>query len=111
VAAINDHIVPWKSSYRTLQHVRSDSRFVLSSGGHIAGIVNPPSPKAWYVTGAEYPDDPEQWRANAERHAGSWWEDWADWGAKRAGELIDPPPMGSEKHPVLGEAPGEYVRT
>jgi polyhydroxyalkanoate synthase len=111
VAAINDHIVPWTSSYRTLKHVRSDARFVLSSGGHIAGIVNPPSPKAWYVTGADYPDDPEQWRAGAERHAGSWWEDWADWGAKRAGELIDPPPMGSEKHPVLGDAPGEYVRT
>jgi polyhydroxyalkanoate synthase len=63
------------------------------------------------VTVAEYPDDPDQWRAGAERHAGSWWDDWADWGAKRAGELVEPPPMGSEKHPVLGEAPGEYVRT
>ena len=77
---------------------------MLSSGGHIAGIVNPPSPKAWYLTGDEYPDDPEQWRAGAERHAGSWWEDWADWSARSGpATLVDPPPMGSEKHPVLGD--------
>ena len=55
VSAINDHIVPWTSSYATLKHVRSDARFVLSSGGHIAGIVNPPSPKAWYLTGERIP--------------------------------------------------------
>lgn len=110
VAAINDHIVPWTSSYATLRHVRSDARFVLSSGGHIAGIVNPPSAKAWYETGAHQPDDPQQWRAAGERHAGSWWEDWARWGAERAGPLVEPPPIGSEKHPVLGDGPGDYVR-
>ena len=110
VAAINDHIVPWTSSYATLKHVRSNARFVLSSGGHIAGIVNPPSPKAWYVTGEEYPEDPQQWRAKGERHAGSWWEDWAEWGAKRSGALIDPPPVGSERHPVLGDGPGTFVK-
>jgi polyhydroxyalkanoate synthase subunit PhaC len=111
VSAINDHIVPWTSSYATLKHVRSDARFVLSSGGHIAGIVNPPSPKAWYLTGSEYPEDPQQWRASAERHAGSWWEDWTDWGAKRSGPMVEPPPVGSENYPVLGDGPGEYVRT
>ena len=110
VSAINDHIVPWTSSYATLKHVAGDARFVLSSGGHIAGIVNPPSPKAWYVTGDEYPDDPEKWRATGQRQAGSWWEDWAEWGAQRSGPLLDPPQMGSEKHPVLGDGPGEYVR-
>ncbi|HEY3260304.1 MAG TPA: alpha/beta fold hydrolase [Pseudonocardiaceae bacterium] len=110
VSAINDHIVPWTSSYATLKHVRSDARFVLSSGGHIAGIVNPPSPKAWYVTGDKYPDDPQQWRAEGERHAGSWWEDWAEWGAKRSGPLVDPPPIGSDSHPVLGDGPGNYVK-
>ncbi len=50
VSAINDHIVPWTSSYATIKHVSGDIRFVLSSGGHIAGIVNPPSPEAWYQT-------------------------------------------------------------
>jgi polyhydroxyalkanoate synthase len=111
VAAINDHIVPWTSSYATLKHVSSDTRFVLSSGGHIAGIVNPPSPKAWYLTGSEYPDDPQQWRAGAQKHGGSWWEDWTEWGAKRSGPLVEPPRVGSENHPVLGDGPGEYVRT
>jgi polyhydroxyalkanoate synthase subunit PhaC len=111
VSAINDHIVPWTSSYATLRHVDSEARFVLSSGGHIAGIVNPPSAKAWYLTGAEYPDDPQQWRESAQRHAGSWWEDWTLWGAKRSGELVEAPPVGSAQHPVLGDGPGEYVRT
>jgi polyhydroxyalkanoate synthase len=111
VSAINDHIVPWTSSYATLKHVRSDARFVLSSGGHIAGIVNPPSPKAWYLTGSEHPVDPQQWRAGAEKHAGSWWEDWTEWGAKRSGPLVEPPPTGSENHPVLGDGPGDYVRS
>jgi len=111
VSAVNDHIVPWTSSYATLRHVRGDARFVLSSGGHIAGIVNPPSAKAWYETGEQYPEDPRQWREKTERTPGSWWEDWARWGAERAGDLVEPPPVGSDSHPVLGDGPGEYVRT
>ena len=51
VSAINDHIVPWRSSYRTADLVSGPVRFVLGSGGHIAGIVNPPGPKAWYLVG------------------------------------------------------------
>ena len=111
VAAINDHIVPWTSSYATIQHVSGDVRFVLSSGGHIAGIVNPPGPKGWYETADHNPPTPQEWREAAQRHQGSWWEDWAEWGAKRAGEQIPPPPTGSERHPVLGDGPGDYVRT
>jgi polyhydroxyalkanoate synthase len=111
VAAINDHIVPWTSSYSTIKHVRGNTRFVLSSGGHIAGIVNPPSPKAWFETADDYPPTEQEWRAAAQRHAGSWWEDWASWGAQRTGELVTPPPMGSTEHPVLGDGPGEYVLT
>jgi polyhydroxyalkanoate synthase len=110
VSAINDHIVPWTSSYATLRQISGPARFVLSSGGHIAGIVNPPSPKAWYLTGEEYPDDPRQWREKSRRHAGSWWEDWAAWAAQRSGPLIDPPPLGSDHHPVLGDGPGQYVK-
>ena len=60
-------------------------RFVLSSGGHIAGIVNPPGPKAWYETGEHDPKDPARWRKAAERHDGSWWEDWTRWADARAG--------------------------
>jgi polyhydroxyalkanoate synthase subunit PhaC len=111
VAAINDHIVPWTSSYATIGHVSGEARFVLSSGGHIAGIVNPPGPKPWYEVAESNPATPSQWRAGARRQGGSWWEDWARWGSERAGPLIDPPRVGSERHPVLGDGPGEYVRT
>jgi polyhydroxyalkanoate synthase len=112
VAAINDHIVLWTSSYATTRHVTGDVRFVLSSGGHIAGIVNPPGPKAWYeVSKGANPETAQDWRAAATNKRGSWWEDWARWGAKRAGPLVDPPRVGSERHPVLGDGPGEYVKT
>lgn len=83
---------------------------MLSSGGHIAGIVNPPGPKAWYEAGEHSPRDPEQWRENAARRDGSWWEDWAAWADARAGRLVKPPSMGSQRYPVLAEAPGGYVQ-
>ena len=47
--------------------------------GHIAGIVNPPSLKSWYETAESNPADPAQWREDAQRHGGSWWEDWVAW--------------------------------
>jgi polyhydroxyalkanoate synthase len=114
VAAINDHIVPWTSSYQTIKHISGNARFVLSSGGHIAGIVNPPSPKAWYLTSDtadDNPESPDDWRAAATRHQGSWWDDWAWWAGQRAGEQVPPPPVGSDRHPVIGDGPGQYVRS
>jgi polyhydroxyalkanoate synthase len=114
VSAINDHIVPWQSSYKTTGLVSGRVRFVLSSGGHIAGIVNPPGPKAWYEvapTDDALPAGASAWRSAAERRAGSWWEDWARWSDEHAGPMQDPPRMGSERYPVLGDGPGTYVRT
>ncbi len=111
VSAENDHIVPWRSAYRTTQLVSGPARFVLSSGGHIAGIVNPPNPKAWYMVSGEVPADPEQWRTGATRKPGSWWEDWADWSDQHSGELVDPPGLGSAAYPVLEPGPGQYIRT
>ena len=110
VGAINDHIVPWPGSYKLTRELGGTVRFVLSSGGHIAGIVNPPGPKAWYEAGEHSPKDPAQWREAAKRHDGSWWEDWTGWADSRAGRLIPPPTMGSDRYPALGAAPGEYVR-
>jgi polyhydroxyalkanoate synthase len=113
VGAINDHIVPWHGSYQTVGLLGGSVRYVLSSGGHIAGIVNPPSPKAWFEAadsaGAANPADPDAWRAAATRHKGSWWEDWTAWSDARAGDLVQPPPMGSSRFPALADAPGEYV--
>ncbi|MCW2644593.1 MAG: Poly-beta-hydroxybutyrate polymerase domain protein [Pseudonocardiales bacterium] len=111
VGAENDHIVPWAAAYATTQLVSGPVRFVLSSGGHIAGIVNPPGPKGWYLAGDDTPPTAQAWRETADKYAGSWWDDWARWSHANAGELTDPPPVGSSAHPVLGKAPGEYVLT
>jgi polyhydroxyalkanoate synthase len=109
VSAENDHIVPWRSAYATTQLVSGPVRFVLSSGGHIAGIVNPPGPKGWYLTGEELPPTPQAWRELSVRHAGSWWEDWAAWSTASAGELVDVPATGSATFPVLQAGPGRYI--
>ena len=53
LAAVEDHIVPWTSSYASTRLLSGDVRFVLSSAGHIAGIVNPPNPKSRYWTNDE----------------------------------------------------------
>jgi polyhydroxyalkanoate synthase len=114
VSAINDHIVPWESAYKSVGLVSGPVRFVLGSGGHIAGIVSPPGPKAWHMvteTESALPPTGEAWRGAAERRPGSWWEDWASWSDANSGPVQDPPPMGSAKHPVLGDGPGTYVRT
>ncbi len=110
VGAVNDHIVPWHASYQATRLLGGDVRYVLSSGGHIAGIVNPPGPKAWYEVADSYPADAGQWRSGAVRHNGSWWQDWSDWAGRRAGGLVAPPPIGSENFPPLRDAPGDYVR-
>ncbi len=110
LAAQEDHIAPWKGSYLTTRALpNANTRFVLSASGHIAGIVNPPNPKAWYLVGESTPPDPEEWRAAATRHEGSWWEDWAAWLGDRAGAQVSPPKMGSKRHAPRGDAPGEYV--
>jgi polyhydroxyalkanoate synthase subunit PhaC len=109
VGAVNDHIVPWHASYQATHLLGGDVRYVLSSGGHIAGIVNPPGPKAWHEVADAYPGEAEQWRSCAVRQDGSWWQDWADWAGRRAGPLITPPPMGSDNFPPLRNAPGLYV--
>jgi polyhydroxyalkanoate synthase subunit PhaC len=109
VGAINDHIVPWHASYETTRLLGGSVRYVLSSGGHIAGIVNPPGPKAWYQASTRTPASPDEWHASATKHNGSWWEDWTQWSDKRAGDRIEPPPLGSERYPALADAPGSYI--
>ncbi|WP_020107816.1 alpha/beta hydrolase [Nocardia sp. 348MFTsu5.1] len=117
VGAVNDHIVPWAASYKSVHLLGGDVRFVLSNGGHIAGAVNPPNPRSYFHSvGAPQsrksptlPSDPEVWRAKAEKQSGSWWEDWAAWSNARAGDLIAPPAVGSNKHAVVCDAPGTYV--
>lgn len=111
VGAVNDHIVPWHASHAANRLIGGTTRYILSSGGHIAGVVNPPSPKAWFETSEAEIDDPEAWRETTHREKGSWWDDWADWSSERAGRLVPAPTaLGSEAYPPLEAAPGRYVR-
>ena len=109
VGAINDHIVPWPTSYKATHLLGGNVQYVLSSGGHVAGIVNPPGPKAWHAVGTANPPTAAEWRAAAETRNGSWWEDWAGWAGPRAGDQVTPPPIGSRRYPAQGDAPGEYI--
>jgi polyhydroxyalkanoate synthase len=111
LAAVDDHIVPWTSGYKTTQLLGGKSRFVLSSSGHIAGIVNPPNPKAKHWVNDSLPADPQEWKANAELVNATWWQDWAAWIAERGGEMIPAPDHeGSDEYPPIEKAPGSYVR-
>jgi polyhydroxyalkanoate synthase subunit PhaC len=111
LAAVDDHIVPWVSGYKTTQLFNGANRFVLSTSGHIAGIVNPPGPKAKHWTNDNHPSDPLEWKENATLQTGTWWEDWAKWIAKQGGpKVAAPAKLGSKSHPVIESAPGSYVR-
>jgi polyhydroxyalkanoate synthase len=109
--ATTDHLTPWKGCYQTTQLMTGRSRFILSNAGHIASLINPPgNPKAHFFAGPEPEGDPDTWFERAERHQGTWWEDWAAWVTERSGEERDAPAkLGSRKHKAAEPAPGTYV--
>lgn len=112
VSAEDDHIAPWRQTFRTMNHVTGPKRYVLSSSGHILGIVNPPvkPPKrSYWVAPAHRTDTADGWRGSAEEHQGSWWEDWMAWLKPQAGELVDAGPVATDAYPALADAPGTYV--
>lgn len=115
VAGIADHLCPWQNCWSTTRLLGGATRFVLSTSGHIAAIVNPPgNRKASFQVGpgdgtATAPDA-ATWLAGAERHEGSWWEDYTSWLAAHAGpQRPAPATLGGPDHPPLGAAPGTYV--
>ncbi|MBA2346996.1 MAG: alpha/beta fold hydrolase [Solirubrobacterales bacterium] len=113
VAGIADHISPWENCYRTTQLLGSEPRFVLSTSGHIAAMVNPPgNEKASFQTAKEHPADPEKFLAQASKQRGSWWEDWTEWLGERSGpEQAAPKALGKGRgrYSPQGDAPGTYV--
>jgi polyhydroxyalkanoate synthase len=117
VAGIADHITPWQSCYRTTALLGGSARFVLSTSGHIAAMVNPPTnAKATYrvhpdnADNAENPDDPAEWLRAATTEAGSWWPDLAAWLDRRCGpDRAAPRRLGGNGLTPLVEAPGTYV--
>jgi len=111
VAGVADHLCPWQSCYRSTQLLGGRSRFVLSTSGHIASMVNPPgNEKASFRAASDNPPDPADWldRATAER--GSWWPDYVRWlEARGGGEKPRPRRLGAAGFRPLDPAPGTYV--
>jgi polyhydroxyalkanoate synthase len=110
VGTLTDHVAPWRSVYKLLPLSDTAVTFLLTSGGHNAGVVSPPGTAgrsyqiASHAHDAAYVD-PDSWQERTAHHAGSWWPAWENWLADHAGPMIAPPP------PVvgLGDAPGTYV--
>ena len=110
VAAVGDHIVPWRGTYTIREMVGGPSRFILTKGGHIAGIINPPGKKrrAYWTNDAE-DIGPDDWLEGATEHEGSWWPDWVRWMKRRSGKIVAPPSMGNDEFSPIMDAPGTYV--
>jgi len=111
-ASREDHIVPWRSAYRTTALLGGDVTFVLGASGHIAGVVNPPAAgKRNYWVNDLLTDTPDDWLARAKTVPGSWWPHWYAWLAPHGGaKHAAPRTAGCAQYPVLGPAPGDYVR-
>ena len=111
VAGIADHICPWQSCYSTTQLLGGTTRFVLSTAGHIASLVNPPTNAgATYRTSQTNPADPEDFLRAATTVQGTWWVDFADWlGARSGSTKARPRRLGNARHAAITPAPGTYV--
>jgi polyhydroxyalkanoate synthase len=111
VAGITDHICPWQSCYRSTQLLGGRPRFVLSTSGHIAAMVNPPgNEKARYQLAQQCPQDPQDWLRSAETCHGSWWPDYTGWLTERCGEEKPAPAeLGGGGLLPICDAPGTYV--
>jgi polyhydroxyalkanoate synthase len=106
-----DHIAPWKSTYRGTQLLGGEKRFVLAASGHIAGVVNPPDGgKYSHWINPELPPDPEQWFAGATEIAGSWWPDWQRWVTALDKRQVPARIPGSGGLKPIEDAPGSYVQ-
>ena len=111
LAGIADHITPWQNCYRSTQLLAGESRFILSTSGHIAALVNPPgNPKATYQVNKHNPGDPQEWLRTAHTEQGSWWPDALAWLGERTGtEKPAPQELGGGGLRALADAPGTYV--
>jgi polyhydroxyalkanoate synthase len=111
ISTREDHIAPWKSTYRGVQLLGGPNRFVLAASGHIAGVVNPPDAgKYSYWTNPALPPTPEEWFEGATEMAGSWWPDWHRWVTALAPEQVAARNPGSGMLKPIEDAPGSYVR-
>lgn len=109
-----DHVAPWRSVYKIHYQVDADVTFLLTSGGHNAGVVAPPDqPGHSYQVMTKAADGPfvgpDEWLKSAPHVEGSWWPEWSKWLAAHSGEPCDPPRIGLDDGVSLPDAPGDYV--
>ncbi|MCW3474963.1 PHA/PHB synthase family protein [Limobrevibacterium gyesilva] len=106
-----DHIAPWKSTYRGTHLLGGPCRFVLAASGHIAGVVNPPDGgKYSHWINTDLPEEPEDWFHGATEIAGSWWPDWQRWITGLDKRQVKARAPGDGKLQPVEDAPGSYVK-
>lgn len=114
VGTVRDHVAPWKSVYKIMLLTESDVTFVLTSGGHNAGIVSEPKHEgrsyqiSTMLSNSRY-IPPNQWKNNTPITDGSWWEEWQKWLDTHSTEKTTPPTMGNKEYPAIQDAAGSYV--
>jgi polyhydroxyalkanoate synthase len=111
VAAVTDHITPWRACYRNVHLFGGDVKFILSNSGHIQALLNPPgNPKAQFFANDKLPKNADEWLAGAGPQQGSWWPLWTNWLRQRSGaKKAAPKALGAKAYPPTAKAPGEYV--
>ena len=112
LASRADHIVPWKTAFRSKDLVGGEARFVLAASGHVAGVINPPTRnKRSHWLNDDVESDPQGWFDGAEEKPGSWWPDWNAWMRRRSGGTIPAPvQQGNARFSAIEPAPGRYVK-
>ena len=114
VGTETDHVSPWRSVFKLNLLADTETTFLLTSGGHNAGIVSEPghAGRSYRVSTKLSTDrflDTETWLTNTPVKFGTWWPEWADWLSARSGEPQPPPRMGMASSATLANAPGTYV--
>nr|WP_294516901.1 alpha/beta fold hydrolase [uncultured Rhodopila sp.] len=114
VGTERDHIAPWHSVFKLNLLNDGELTFVLTSGGHNAGIVSEPGhPHRHFRMRAReaggHTFGPDEWEQDTVPQDGSWWVEWNKWLDKRSSGRVDPPPMGAPGFRPICEAPGTYV--
>ena len=111
-AAADDHLVPWKSGYQSVNHLGGKVDFILGGGGHITGPINPVSKnKRNYWIEGKLSKNPEEWLGSARPHEGSWWPHYSAWLQRHSGkEIAARRELGSSEYPEIEAAPGRYVK-
>jgi polyhydroxyalkanoate synthase len=111
-----DHVAPWKSVYKINELTNTDRTFLLTSGGHNAGVISGPAhPRRRYRMHTQLTDDkfidPDTWFKTVEVNEGSWWPAWDAWLDSQMSTQVKPPSMGASRKGIkpLADAPGTYV--